>query len=178
MSHDENESGFISHIAELRKRLIHSFIFLIIFFIGCYFFAELLYGFLVDPYAQAVKNDGVDRRLIFTALQETFLTYLKVSFFQPYWISETLLVCSEDSTGWWNLLFLDVSEIDNIFIKKRVERNLIEYGAPQWVSGITFFSGTLKNLFCLAKKENNLSFENLLKLAMNYLDMESSNIAS
>ena len=29
-----------------------------------------------------------------------------------------------------------------------------------------------------AKKENNLLFENLLKLAMNYLDKESSNIAS
>ncbi len=82
-----------------------------------------------------------------------------VSFFQPYWISETHLVCSDDSSGWWNLLFLDVSEIENIFIKKRVERNLIEYGAPQWVSGITFFSGTIKNLFCLAKKENSLIVE-------------------
>jgi len=82
-----------------------------------------------------------------------------VSFFQPYWISETLLVCSEDSSGWWNLLFFDVSEIENIFIKKRIERNLIEYGAPQWVSGITFFSGTIKNLLCLAKKENNLIVE-------------------
>jgi len=30
----------------------------------------------------------------------------------------------------------------------------------------------------LEKKENNLSFENLLKLALNYLDKESSNIAS
>jgi len=30
----------------------------------------------------------------------------------------------------------------------------------------------------LAKKGNNISFENLLKLAMNYLDKESSNIAS
>ncbi len=82
-----------------------------------------------------------------------------VSFFQPYWISETHLVCSEDSSGWWNLLFLDVSEIENIFIKKRVERNLIEYGAPQWVSGITFFSGTIKNLFCVAKKETCLIVE-------------------
>ncbi|MDC3145025.1 prolyl oligopeptidase family serine peptidase, partial [bacterium] len=86
-------------------------------------------------------------------------TKKNVSFFQPYWISETLLVCSEDSSGWWNLLFLDVSEIENIFVKKRVERNLIEYGSPQWVSGITFFSGTIKNLFCLAKKENNLIVE-------------------
>ncbi len=82
-----------------------------------------------------------------------------VSFFQPYWISETHLVCSEDSSGWWNLLFLDVSEIENIFIKKRVQRNLIEYGAPQWVTGITFFSGNKQNLFCVAKKENSLILE-------------------
>jgi len=82
-----------------------------------------------------------------------------VSFFQPYWISETLLLCSEDSSGWWNLLFLDASKIENIFIKKRVERNFVEYGVPQWVSGITFFSGDIKDLFCLAKKENNLVVE-------------------
>ncbi len=89
-----------------------------------------------------------------------------VSFFQPYWISETLLVCSEDSSGWWNLLFLDVSEIGNIFIKKRVERNLIEYGVPQWVSGITLFSGTIKNFFCVAKKENSLIVEQYKDLVL------------
>ena len=36
----------------------------------------------------------------------------------------------------------------------------------------------IKEADSLNKKENNLSFENLLKLAMNYLDKESSNIAS
>ena len=51
MSNDDKEGGFISHLAELRKRLIHSFIFLIFFFVACYFFAENLYGFLVEPYA-------------------------------------------------------------------------------------------------------------------------------
>ncbi len=89
-----------------------------------------------------------------------------VSFFQPYWISETLLVCSEDSSGWWNLLFLDVSEIENIFIKKRVERNLVEYGVPQWVSGITFFSGSINNLFCIAKKENSFIVEQYRDLVL------------
>ena len=82
-----------------------------------------------------------------------------VSFFQPYWISEKILVCSEDSSGWWNLIFLDVSEIESILIKKRIERNYIEYGAPQWVSGITYFAGTIKNFFCIAKKGNNLIVE-------------------
>ena len=56
MSKNESEIGFISHLAELRKRLIHSFIFLFIFFIICYFFSEYLYGFLVEPYAEAVKT--------------------------------------------------------------------------------------------------------------------------
>ena len=78
MNHDDRENSFVSHLTELRKRLIHSFIFLILFFVICYFFAEYLYGFLVEPFAKAVKDDGSDRRLIFTALQETFLTYLKV----------------------------------------------------------------------------------------------------
>ena len=87
MSKDEQENGFVSHLTELRKRLIHSFIFLIIFFIGCYIFAEHLYGFLVEPFANAVKNDGTERRLIFTALQETFLTYLKVSFFVAFFVT-------------------------------------------------------------------------------------------
>ena len=87
MNHEEKDGGFVSHLAELRKRLINSFIFLIIFFVGCYFFAEHLYGFLVEPYAQAVKNDLVERRLIFTALQETFLTYLKISFFAAFFVT-------------------------------------------------------------------------------------------
>ena len=57
MRNEEQEGGFISHLTELRKRLINSFIFLIIFFVGCYIFAEHLYGFLVEPFAQAVKDD-------------------------------------------------------------------------------------------------------------------------
>ena len=92
MTKNDKEGGFISHITELRTRLIHSFIFLFVFFIFCYFFAEYLYGFLVEPYAQAVKNDSIERRLIFTALQETFLTYLKVAFFASFFITSPFIL--------------------------------------------------------------------------------------
>ena len=87
MTKSENEGGFVSHLTELRKRLIHSFIFLFIFFIGCYFFSENLYAFLVEPFASAVKENGLERRLIFTALQETFLTYIKVAFFTAFFVT-------------------------------------------------------------------------------------------
>ncbi len=83
-----------------------------------------------------------------------------VSFFQPYWVSDNILVCSEDSTGWWNLLFLDLTDITNIILKKRIIKPLTEYGSPQWVSGISFFSGNIKNLFCVAKKDNCWVLEN------------------
>ena len=81
------QTTFIDHLTELRSRLIKSFIFLFIFFIICYIFSENIYNFLVQPYSEAVKNDQLDRRLIFTALQETFLTYLKVSFFTAFFVT-------------------------------------------------------------------------------------------
>ena len=40
----------------------------------------------------------------------------------------------------------------------------------------TIFPTLIKEVDLLAKKENNLSFENLLKLAMNHLDKNSSNL--
>ncbi len=89
---DNKESGLISHLTELRSRIINSFIFLFIFFAICYFFAEYLYGFLVEPYAEAIKDDNKERRLIFTALQETFLTYLKVAFFASFFITSPFIL--------------------------------------------------------------------------------------
>tara|TARA_Y100000590_G_scaffold267194_1_gene300071 strand:- start:1283 stop:2059 length:777 start_codon:yes stop_codon:yes gene_type:complete len=88
----DKETNFISHLTELRQRLINSLVFLVILFIVCYIFSEYIYGFLVDPYANAVKDDGVERRLIFTALQETFLTYLKVSFFAAFFATSPFIL--------------------------------------------------------------------------------------
>ena len=92
MTSKDKEVGFVSHLVELRKRLIHSIIFLSILFVICYYFSEHIYGFLVDPYAEAVKNDEINRRLIFTALQETFLTYLKVAFFAAFFITSPFIL--------------------------------------------------------------------------------------
>ena len=92
MTNKFKEVGFVSHLVELRKRLIHSIIFLSVLFIICYYFSEYIYGFLVDPYAEAVKNDEINRRLIFTALQETFLTYLKVAFFAAFFITSPFIL--------------------------------------------------------------------------------------
>ena len=92
MTKESKEAGFISHLTELRKRLINSLIFLMVLFIVCYYFSEFIYGFLVQPYAEVVNNENIERRLIFTALQETFLTYLKVSFFAAFFVTSPFIL--------------------------------------------------------------------------------------
>ena len=76
-----DSNSFTSHFIELRSRLLNSLIFIFITFIISYIFAEHIYNFLVEPYAEAVKDDKHSRRLIFTALHETFITYIKSCIF-------------------------------------------------------------------------------------------------
>ena len=91
---DENnsKSSFIEHLTELRSRLLKSIIYLFIFFLISYFFAENIYNFLLSPYAEAVKENELDRRMIFTALHETFITYLKVAFFAAMFITSPIIL--------------------------------------------------------------------------------------
>ena len=89
---NKKQSSFIDHLTELRSRLVKSIIYLFVFFIICYFFAENIYNFLVSPYADAVKDDDINRRMIFTALHETFITYLKVAFFASMFISSPIIL--------------------------------------------------------------------------------------
>ena len=86
------DNSFTSHFVELRSRLIKSIIFIFLIFVISYTFAEQIYSFLVDPYANAVKDDKTSRRLIFTALHETFITYLKVAFFSAIFLGSPLLL--------------------------------------------------------------------------------------
>ena len=86
------ESSFVDHLTELRSRLLKSIIYIFIFFVISYTFAENIYSFLVQPYADAVKGDELNRRLIFTALHETFITYLKVAFFAAVFVGSPILL--------------------------------------------------------------------------------------
>ena len=92
MKKKTDPNTFVGHLSELRSRLIKSLIFIFVIFIIGYIFAESIFNFLVDPYAKAVQDDGIERRLIFTALHETFITYLKVAFFSAIFLGSPILL--------------------------------------------------------------------------------------
>jgi sec-independent protein translocase protein TatC len=60
-------------------------------FVIFYLFADNIYNFLVQPYANAVEGEE-GRRLIFTALHETFFTYIRVALFAALFISLPFLL--------------------------------------------------------------------------------------
>lgn len=88
----ENErKALLAHLMELRRRLLWSFAAMIAGMAACLFFAEDIYGFLVEPLARAMGADG-DRRLIYTGLTEAFMTYMKVAFFAGVFLSFPVLL--------------------------------------------------------------------------------------
>ena len=88
---NKNKQPLLEHLIELRSRIIKTMIMIIVFFIFFYIFADNIYNFLVKPYANAVAGEE-GRRLIFTALHETFFTYIRVAIFASLFVSLPFLL--------------------------------------------------------------------------------------
>ncbi|WP_114391579.1 twin-arginine translocase subunit TatC [Oleisolibacter albus] len=77
---DSSKMPLLEHLVELRNRLVYSVIALFAAFLLCFFFAEQIYKLLMYPLYVAYGADAANRRMIYTAPQEAFLTYVKVAF--------------------------------------------------------------------------------------------------
>ena len=76
MDNSQDKQPFLSHLEELRKRLIACVVAVGVGFAGGYVFKERLFNILVAPIRPAMPNDG---HLIFTGPTEMFLTQIKVA---------------------------------------------------------------------------------------------------
>tara|TARA_E500000331_G_scaffold35038_1_gene29164 strand:- start:225 stop:1001 length:777 start_codon:yes stop_codon:yes gene_type:complete len=81
---DNTSMNFLDHLKELRQKLIYSIIFFIFSFIISFYFSQSIFEFLAKPLT-SILQDG--NGLIYTALQEAFLTNVKVAFFTAAFIS-------------------------------------------------------------------------------------------
>ena len=87
---EERRMPLIDHLIELRRRLFHSLIAFLITFLICFYFANPIFDFLVEPLA-ALWEGEEERRLIYTALHEKFFTNIKVAFFAALFFSFPLV---------------------------------------------------------------------------------------
>jgi sec-independent protein translocase protein TatC len=77
---EATKAPLLDHLIELRKRLVISIIAFIICFVLCFTFAKYIYAFLTAPLAHALAGQP-NHHLIYTALYETFFTYVKLGMF-------------------------------------------------------------------------------------------------
>jgi len=77
---EATKAPLLEHLIELRKRLVWSMATFLVCFLFCFFFAKPIYAFLTEPLAHALAGQP-NAHLIYTALYETFFTYVKVGMF-------------------------------------------------------------------------------------------------
>jgi len=91
------------HIADLRKRLSISAAFLIVAFFACFFYYDIILGWMIIP-IEAVLPEG--SKMVAIEVQETFFTALKVSFFAAFLLTLPVIF-------WQFWLFMSPGLYDN-----------------------------------------------------------------
>ena len=81
----------MEHLVELRRRMMYSVATVIIAFIGCYFVAEDIFNFLVDPLRTVLESRGFDAKVVYTHLLEAFFTQLKIAFWSALFLAFPVL---------------------------------------------------------------------------------------
>ncbi len=86
------EEPLLSHLVELRNRLLVCVALFVAAFVVCYFFAAEIYGFLVVPLAEALAEKGGEHHMIYTQLTEAFFTYLSVSVWAAFFVTAPFIL--------------------------------------------------------------------------------------
>ena len=81
---EASKAPLMTHLIELRSRLIKALAAFFLAAVFCFFFAKQLFNILVQPFKWAVQWAGMDHKqveLIYTAPQEFFFTQMNVALF-------------------------------------------------------------------------------------------------
>jgi sec-independent protein translocase protein TatC len=85
----EDKASFVSHLKELRNRLVVSLIGIAVAFVFTYLLKEKIFAFLMHPFV-SVKPPASS--FIFTTVTEAFLTYFKISIVAALFLASPLVL--------------------------------------------------------------------------------------
>jgi len=80
--------SFLEHLGELRKRILYSFVFILVFFLASWSFVDELYHWFSIPVLQFLPPG---EKLAFTSLTEPFMMYIKVAFISGAFIASPFI---------------------------------------------------------------------------------------
>jgi len=82
---DESKAPLIEHLIELRQRLLWSVAALVVAFLVSIFFADEIFGILVQPLTDAFPAG--EGKIIYTKLYEAFFVEIKVAMFAAFFLA-------------------------------------------------------------------------------------------
>jgi sec-independent protein translocase protein TatC len=88
---EQSRAPLIDHLIELRRRLAFAAIGIVIAFLGCWYVAQDIFAFLVEPLRTVLAEEGHDTSLIYTHLLEAFFTELKIAFWGAFFVAFPLI---------------------------------------------------------------------------------------
>ncbi len=80
----QSEMSFFEHLGELRKRILWSIFYILIFFLAAWPFVDKVYQWLAQPVLQFLPEG---KTLAFTSLTEPFMMYIKLSIITSLFVS-------------------------------------------------------------------------------------------
>lgn len=83
---DDHKMPLMSHLIELRQRLVYSILAFVVCMIAGWFTSGYVFEFLQEPLRAAFEGQS-NRRMIYTAPTEAFFTYMKVAFFTAAFVA-------------------------------------------------------------------------------------------
>jgi sec-independent protein translocase protein TatC len=84
----QSEMSFFEHLGELRKRILYSVLFILVFFMGSWPFVDKIYLWLAQPVLQYLPEGET---LAFTSLTEPFMMYIKLAFISGLFLSSPFI---------------------------------------------------------------------------------------
>ena len=114
--------GFLDHLEELRKRLVHSIVAVAVGFGLCWWKAEWLFGFAQRQIVDVLRKHGLPEKLVFLNPTDPFNLYLKVAALAGLFLTSPYVLYQV-----W------------MFISPGLYRNEKRYVVPFMVSTITLF---------------------------------------
>ncbi len=84
---DDTAAPLIEHLAELRTRLIYSVLAFAVCMVACFTVAGPIFNFMAEPLSRLLIENGQEPDLIFTGLQQGFMTQIRISLFGGFVLS-------------------------------------------------------------------------------------------
>ena len=84
--------SFLEHLEELRRRIIHSFLYVAGGFGVCWWFHEQIFAMMQKPIMQALHNHHMEQKLVYLNPTDAFNMYLKVAFLAGIFVASPFVL--------------------------------------------------------------------------------------